>query len=97
MVRPTLNTCILRPHRTKRGDQSPDGLDRSPDGGVATLDGRSGSKKTSNGAQLSVHYSVSPSRRAGITVTQETEEVLEMTENPDEIMEQEGVEVQDPS
>jgi hypothetical protein len=72
-------------------------LNRSPDGGVPTLDGGNGSKRTSNGTQLSVHYSVSSSRRAGIAVTQETGEVLEMTENPEEIMEQEGIEVQDPS
>jgi hypothetical protein len=53
--------------------------------------------RTPEWAQLPIHSSVSPSRRAGIAMTQETEEVLEMTENPDEILEQEGVEVQDPS
>jgi hypothetical protein len=30
-------------------------------------------------------------------VTQETEEVLEMTENPEEVMQEEGIEVEQPT
>ena len=36
------------------------------------------------------------SRKVGVTVTQETEEILEMTEIPEEVMQEEGVEIEQP-
>jgi hypothetical protein len=34
--------------------------------------------------------------KVGIAMTQETEEVLEMTENPEEVMQEEGIEIEQP-
>jgi hypothetical protein len=43
--------------------------------------------------QLHRREAVSLCRKAGTTVTQEIEEVLEMTEIPEEVMQEEGIEV----